>query len=55
MVENNMFKPYHQFGFTERHSTIEETHRIVQRINEACEDKQYCSAAFLDTSQAFEK
>jgi hypothetical protein len=31
------------------------THRIVQRINEALERKQCCSAAFLDTTQAFDK
>jgi retron-type reverse transcriptase len=37
------------------HYTIEKTHRIVQRINEAVENKQYCSAAFLDISQAFDK
>jgi hypothetical protein len=29
--------------------------RIVQRINEAIETNQYCSAAFLDISQAFVK
>jgi hypothetical protein len=34
---------------------MEQTHRIVQRINEALENKQYCSAAFLDISQAFDK
>jgi hypothetical protein len=39
-------------GFTQNHSTIE---RIVQRINEALERKQYCSAAFLDITQAFDK
>jgi hypothetical protein len=44
-----------QCGFRQRHSTIEQTHRIVQRINEALENKQYCSAAFLDISQAFNK
>jgi hypothetical protein len=37
------------------HSTIEQTHRIVQRINEALERKQYCSAAFLDITQAFDR
>jgi hypothetical protein len=53
MVESNGFIPDHQFGFRERHSTIEQTHRIVKRINEALENKQYyCSAAFLDISQA---
>jgi hypothetical protein len=44
-----------KFGFRQRHSTIEHTHRIVQRINEALERKQYCSAAFSDITQAFDK
>jgi hypothetical protein len=55
VVENNRLIPNHQFGFWQRPSTIEHTHRIVQRINEALENKQYCSAAFLDISQAFDK
>jgi hypothetical protein len=55
VVENNRLKPNHQFSFRQRHPTIEQTHQIVQRINEALENKQYCSAAFLDISQAFDK
>jgi hypothetical protein len=47
VVENNRLYT-HQFGF--RHSTIEQTHRIIQRINKALENKQCCSAAFLDIS-----
>jgi hypothetical protein len=46
MIENNRLIPNHQFGFEQRHSTTGQTHRIVQRINEALESKQYCSAAF---------
>jgi hypothetical protein len=52
MVENNGLIPNHQFSFRQRHSTIEQTHRIVW-INEALENKQYCSAACLYISQAF--
>jgi hypothetical protein len=55
MVESNRLIPNHQFGLRQRHSSIEQTHRIIQRINEALENKQYCSAAFLDMSQAFDK
>jgi hypothetical protein len=55
MVENNGFILNHQFGFRGRHFTIGQTHPIEQRINEALENKQYCSAAFLDISQAFDK
>jgi hypothetical protein len=38
MVENNGIIPDHKFGLRETHSTIELTHRIVQRINEALEN-----------------
>jgi hypothetical protein len=55
LVENNRLISSHQFGFRQRHSAIEQTHRIIRRINEALENKQYCSAAFLDISQAFDK
>jgi hypothetical protein len=54
VVVNNRLIPNHQF-FRQRHSTIEQTHRIVQRINEALENKQYWSEAFLDISQEFDK
>jgi hypothetical protein len=55
MVENKILIPNHQFGFRLRNSTPEQTHQIVWRINEDFENKQYCSAAFLDTSRAFYK
>jgi hypothetical protein len=55
LIENNSLISNHQFDFRTRHSTIEQTHRIVQRINEALENNQYCSATFLDIYQAFDK
>jgi hypothetical protein len=55
IVENNRLIPNYQFGFSQRHSTIEQTHRIIQRVNEALENMYSCSAAFLDISQAFDK
>jgi retron-type reverse transcriptase len=55
MVDTNKNIPDHQFGFRKRHSTIEQTHCVVRKIHEAFETKQYCSAAFLDISQAFDK
>jgi hypothetical protein len=54
MVKNNGLISNHQFRFRQRHSTIEQTHQII-RINEALENKQYYSAAFLDISQAFNR
>jgi hypothetical protein len=47
MVENNTVTPIHQFGIRQRHYTIQQTNRIAGRINEALENKQYCSATFL--------
>lgn len=47
--------PDHQFGFRQEHSTIEQVHRIVTVVNNCIKNKKYCSAAFLDISQAFDK
>jgi hypothetical protein len=55
VAEDNGFIPDHQFGFRKRHSTREQMHLIVQWIIETLENKQYCSAAFLDMSQVFDK
>jgi hypothetical protein len=46
MAKNKGLIPYYQFGCRQRHSTIEQTHRIVQTINKALESKHYSSAAF---------
>jgi hypothetical protein len=46
--ENNRLITNHQFAFRQRYSTIEQRHRIVQRINQARETSQHCSASFLD-------
>jgi hypothetical protein len=48
MVENNRLIPNHRFAFRQRHSTIEQAHQIVRRINGALENDQYCSAANLN-------
>jgi hypothetical protein len=47
--------PPHQFGFRHNHSTIEQIHRIVNVIDQTLQNKKYCSAAFLDVTQAFDK
>lgn len=54
LIENQII-PEHQFGFRAKHSTIEQVHRIVTLIRSAFENKQYCSALFIDISQAFDK
>jgi hypothetical protein len=47
--------PDNQFGFREHHSTIQQIHRIVNKIAASLEEKQYCTAASLDIAQAFDK
>jgi hypothetical protein len=41
IVKINRLIPNHQFGFRQRHSTIEKTHRVVRKINVALENKQH--------------
>jgi hypothetical protein len=47
--------PDHQFGFRQQHATIEQVHRLTNVIQTALETNKYCTAAFLDVSQAFDK
>lgn len=47
--------PKFQFGFREEHGTVEQVHRIVSEIKQALDTRKYCSAAFLDIAQAFDK
>ena len=47
--------PNHQFGFRQHHSTIEQVHRVFNTIRYSLEQKEYCSAVFLDIQQAFDR
>lgn len=47
--------PGHQFGFRKAHSTTEQVHRVYHTIRQCFENKKYCSAAFLDVQQAFDR
>lgn len=55
LLEENGAVPKHQFGFRKHHSTIEQVHRVCDKIRHSLETKQYCSAVFLDIQQAFDK
>jgi hypothetical protein len=54
ILEENRILPDHQFGFRQKHFTMEQVHRIKE-IRGTLEKKQYCSTAFLDITQAFDK
>jgi len=45
----------YQFGFPSKHAIIEQIYRIIKRINNDMEADRYCSAVFLNISQAFDK
>ncbi|KAL4132544.1 hypothetical protein QTP88_009673 [Uroleucon formosanum] len=54
-VEETKALPDSQFGFRSKHSTIHQIHRLVDKISFSLEEKQYCTGAFLDVSQAFDR
>lgn len=55
LLDENEAIPKHQFGFRKQHSTIEQVHRVCDKIRHSLETKEYCSAVFLDIQQAFDK
>jgi len=57
ILQETRIIPDHQFGFRQKHSTIQQVHRVtnVIRVNKALENNKYCTAAFLDISQACDK
>ena len=54
LVEKKLI-PDHQFGFRTNHSTIEQVHRVIDKIATTFEKKEYFSAVFLDIQQAFDR
>ena len=55
IIETKKLIPDHQFGFRNKHSTIEQMHRLINEIIVALENKEYCTALFIDIEKAFDK
>lgn len=55
IIEERKIIPDYQFGFREKHSTIDQVHRITNIIEKALEEKKVCTTVFLDVAQAFDK
>lgn len=55
ILEQKNLIPDYQFGFREKHSTIDQIHRISNVIEKALEERKVCSTIFLDVAQAFDK
>jgi hypothetical protein len=55
IIEDKKLIPNHQFGFRNKHTTIDQIHRITTTIERTLEEKKICSIIFLDVAQAFDK
>ena len=55
IIEIRKLIPEHQFGFRNKHSTIEQMHRLINEIMIALENKEYCTVLFMDIEKAFDK
>ena len=53
IIEKEKLIPDHQFGFRNKHSTIE--HRLINEIIPALENKQYCTALFMNIKKTLDK
>lgn len=47
--------PNHQFGFRKEHGTDQQLFRVTQFILKAFETRKYCSAVYIDISEAFDR
>jgi len=54
LLFNTEIIPQTQFGFCEDHFTIHQIHRLTDVICNSLKKKEYCSAVFLYTAQAFD-
>lgn len=54
-VESKSLTPSHQFGFRDKHSTIDQVYRITNAIEKAYEEEKVCLGIFLDVAQTFDK
>ena len=47
--------PKHQFGFRKNHSTIQQIHRVVNKMYTDFDNKRFCVSIFIDVAKAFDK
>lgn len=55
IIKERSLIPDHQYGFRQQHGTTEQVHRLVNEIDKAFETKKFCTVAFLDITQAFDR
>jgi len=54
-VDGKQITPTYQFGFRNKHSTIDQVHRIITITEKTLEEKKVCSFIILDVAEAFGK
>ena len=55
VINQHCIIPEHQFGFRRNHSTVEQVNRVYSTARIAIEDGEFCTAVFIDVSQALDK
>jgi hypothetical protein len=55
IIERKDIVPMHRFGFREKHSTIQQVHRLTDVTENMLEEKKVRATIFLDVKQAFDK
>ena len=54
-IEEDKLISGRQYGFRNKHSAIEQMHRLINEILLLIEKKQYCIALFMDIEKVFDK
>lgn len=55
ILKSQKIIPNTQFGFRDKHSSIHQIHRLIDKIAISFENKNICPGVFLDVSQAFDQ
>ena len=55
IIQQKDLLPNHQFGFRKKHSTIQQIHRVTNKIITDFDNKMFCVSVFLDVAKAFDK
>ena len=55
ILDEKQIIPTYQFRFRNKHSTIDQVHRITTLIEKTLEEKKVCFSIFMDVAQAFDK
>jgi hypothetical protein len=55
VLDEKQIIPTHPSSFRNKHSTLDQVHRITNIIDKTLEEKKFYSTIFLDVAQTFDK